>query len=198
LGYDSVVRAAGLLVMLAPAACVREPARAVCPKIAAGDLVVTEIRGPQTREDAGGSWVELYNASGITIDLIGLRVRFRQLTDSKNGGTPILVRRSLLAAPGSYTVLGLFDDTDPPTHVDYGFLDDYEGGWIAQGAIEVESCDASIDHAQYGPLPRMGTYSLGGAPDANRNDLAASWCTDATQVGTTAPGTPKSANIACP
>jgi len=201
LGYDGAVRAAGLVVMLAAAACAREPAEAVCPALVAGDLVVTEVRGPQVPEDASGAWIELYNASGGPIDLLGIRVRFRSLQDAKAAGIPILVRRSLAAAARSYTVLGLFDDADPPPHVDYGFLGDFsahERAWVDQGAVEVETCGALIDHAPYDLLPDKGTHSLGGAPDANRNDLPASWCTDATQVGATFPGTPRSQNIRCP
>jgi hypothetical protein len=203
LSYDTAVRAAGLLVMLATAACTRDPAAELCPQLAAGDLVVTEIRrGPQSSADTGGSWVEIYNASGHAIDLLGLRIRFRDVQEDEDAGVPILVRRSLEAAPGSYTVLGLFADTDPPPHVDYGFLDDFSAAdrtWVTRGLIYVESCGARIDASlQFEALPGMGTFSLGGAPDANRNDLTDSWCTDATQVGTSFPGTPRSPNITCP
>lgn len=202
-GYDIAVRAAGLLGMLATAACAREPAEAVCPELAAGDLVVTEVRGPQSPADAGGAWVEIYNASGRTLDLLGVKVWFRDIQDKdKYAGIPILVRRSLLAAPASYTVLGLFDDMDHPAHVDYGFLGDFnvsDRSWVIDGLIYVDACDAQIDAStQFKALPRMGTFSLGGMPDANRNDQPTAWCTDATKVGTIFPGSPRSPNIACP
>jgi hypothetical protein len=191
------VRAAGLLVTIAAvaAACARDPAEAVCPPLVDGDLVVTEIRGPQDPEDASGSWIELYNASGGEIDLAGVRIRFRRKDGSSE--IPVLVRRTLPAPAGAYTVLGLFDDTDPPAHVDYGFLGDFKGSWLGAAAVDVEACGARIDRAIYDALPDMGTFSLGGAPDAARNDLPASWCTDATQVGPAFPGTPKVRNIAC-
>jgi hypothetical protein len=99
-------------------------------------------------------------------------------------------------------VLGLFDDTDPPPHVDYGFLGDFNSSdrsWVTDGLIYVDACGAEIDAStQFKALPRMGTFSLGGTPDANRNDLPTAWCTDATKIGSTFPGTPKSPNIACP
>jgi len=189
------VRAAALLAMLAPA-CAREPAEAVCPPLVAGDLVVTEIRGPQAPDDALGPWLELYNATGGAVDLAGVKLRFRLRDGSLE--IPVLVRRSLEAAAGGYTVLGLFDDADPPPHVDYGFLGDYEGSWLSPAFLDVESCGTRVDRVVYDALPPMGTFSLGGVPDANRNDLAASWCTDATQVGATFPGTPRSQNIRCP
>jgi hypothetical protein len=199
LSYGSAVRAVGTLVMLAaaaPAGCVRDPASDLCPDVAAGELVVTEVRGPQSPEDADGSWIELYNASGRSIDLAGLKVRFRR----KDGSTeiPILVRRSVPAAADSYTVLGLFADAAPPEHVDYGFSADYRQGWLSSAAIDVESCGVRIDLAQYDSLPDQGTFSLGGAPDADRNDAPASWCTDATKVGSVYPGTPRGPNLACP
>jgi hypothetical protein len=194
--YDSSVRVAGLLLTLPLAGCAREPAEAICPELAAGDLAVTEVRGIQMPEDSAGPWVEIYNAGGRDIDLIGTKLRFRRKDGSSE--VPVLVRRSLVAAPGSYTVLGLFDDTDPPPHVDYGFLGDYPGTWLAAAALDVEACGARIDRAIYDSLPRMGTFSLGGAPNADRNDFPASWCTDATQVGTSFPGTPGNPNIGCP
>jgi hypothetical protein len=195
-GYDLAVRAAGLVAILAAAACVRVPAETVCPPLEAGHLVVTEVRGPQSPADPLGAWLELYNASGVAIDLAGTQVRFRRRDGSSE--VAILVRRTLEAPAGSYTVLGLFDDADPPSHVDYGFLGDYTGSWLEAGAVDVEACGTRLDRALYDSLPPRGTFSLGGVPDANRNDLPASWCTDQRQVGATFPGTPKSPNLGCP
>jgi hypothetical protein len=196
LSYDDEVRGVGLIVLIAASACTREPAEAVCPPLSPGQLVVTEIRGSQDPEDTWGSWLELYNASGRAVDLAGLQLRFRR--EDGSAEIPVLVRRSLEVAPGGYAVLGLFDDADPPPHVDYGFLGDDRGGWLAAAAIDVEACGAQIDRASYGPLPARGSYSLGGAPDAERNDLPTSWCTDATQIGPACPGTPGVRNIGCP
>jgi len=207
------VRVAGLLLTLPPpraaqaaavvsaalalaAGCMREPAQAVCPELAAGQLVITEIRGTQNPKDSAGPWIELYNASGRTIDLIGIRLAFRNGTGLPSGEA--FVRRSLPAAAGSYTVLGLFSDADPPPHVDYGFFLGNGETWLDDATLAVETCGTKLD--QVGPysLPRMGTYSLGGAPDANRNDFPTSWCTDRTLVGPTFPGTPGAPNVACP
>ncbi|HWO17690.1 MAG TPA: hypothetical protein VNO30_02905 [Kofleriaceae bacterium] len=190
------MRTAGLFALLAPAACARVPAERVCPPLEPGHLVVTEVRGPQTPEDPLGAWIELFNASGVAVDLAGIKVRFRR----KDGSSEIsvLVRRSLPAAPASYTVLGLFDDDELPSHVDYGFAGDHAGEWLGAAAVDVEACGTRLDRAVYDSLPVRGTFSLGGVPDANRNDLPASWCTDGRQVGATFPGTPKSPNVACP
>ncbi|MBA2538711.1 MAG: hypothetical protein H0V17_03675 [Deltaproteobacteria bacterium] len=169
--------------------CARDPVDAVCPEIDEGALVVTEVRGPQ--DDQDGPWIEMFNASGATIDLAGTKIRFRRKDGSSE--IPVLVRRSLTVGAGEYTVLGLFFDADIPAHVDYGFLDDFEGSWLAAAAIDVETCGARVDLATYDALPAGGTYSLGVAPDADANNLPASWCTDVTVAGT-----PGAANNACP
>jgi hypothetical protein len=169
--------------------CARDPVDAVCPAISEGALVVTEVRGPQ--DDMEGPWVELFNASGATVDLAGIKVRFRRKDGSDE--IPVLVRRSLTVGAGEYTVLGLFFDVEIPAHVDYGFLDDFDGSWLAAAAIDVETCGQRVDLAIYDVLPDVGTYSLGGPPDADNNTLPASWCTAATVAGT-----PGAANNACP
>lgn len=175
--------------------CARDPVDAVCPAIAEGDLVVTEIRGPQ--DDQEGPWVEMFNASSGTIDLAGTKIRFRRKDGSSE--IPVLVRRSVTVAPGDYVVLGLFFDVDivadgTPAHVDYGFLDDFDGAWLSSAAVDVETCGALVDRATYDALPDVGTFSLGTMPpDADSNNLSTSWCFDPTVAGT-----PGAANNACP
>jgi hypothetical protein len=179
----------GVLLLLV--ACTRDPVDAVCPDIVEGNLVVTEVRGPQEPEDTEGPWIEMFNASGGAIDLEGTKIRFRVKDGSSE--TPVLVRRSLSVAAGDYVVLGLFLDTELPAHVDYGFLDDFSGSWLSAAAIDVETCNMLVDRAIYDVLPDIGTFSLGGDPDAESNNLPTSWCTD-----TASAGTPGAANTACP
>ncbi len=180
-----------LLCALTASGCAREPQDRVCPELAVGDLVITEVRGPQTGDDTLKPYVELYNASGHGVDLLGTKVRFRKKDGS--GEIDVLVRRTLVAEAGSYTVLGLEDDADRSAYVDYGFVNDFTGGWLSAAAVDVESCGARVDLATYDSLPRNGTYSLGVTPpSADTNDLPISWCTDATT------GTPQQANVACP
>lgn len=182
------------LLGLVAAGCARDPIDAVCPAVAEGDIVMSEVRGPQTPADLDGPWIEVFNASGATVDLEGLRIRFRD-----RGGTgeiPVLVRRSLPVGAGEYAVLGLFlDDDMRPAHVDYGFLDDYDGTWKRSAAIDFESCGGTIDRVTYDALPPVGTYSLDGTaePDSEANNLTTSWCFDPTPAGT-----PGEANFVCP
>jgi hypothetical protein len=179
----------GLLILSVAVGCARDPEPAICPSIVEGDLVVTEVRGPQ--DDLEGPWIELFNASSASIDLAGIKVRFRRKDGSAE--IPVLVRRPLAVGSGEYAVLGLFFDAEVPAHVDYGFLDDFEGTWLGAAAIDVETCGQRVDLATYDALPEVGTYSLGGEPDADNNNLPTAWCTDATPAGT-----PGAANNACP
>jgi hypothetical protein len=199
LGYDTAVRfgPAVLCVLVAGTGCVRDPAEAVCPEIGIGDLVVTEIGGLQTGSDTLKPWIELYNASGSTVDLLGIRIRFRRLTGEENGAA--IVRRELSVAAGSYTVLGLAVDPVEQTYLDYGFAADFHTAWPSSAAINVYACDQSIDQIKYDSLPNMGTYSLGAMPPTEEaNDFPAMWCTDATSNDNSFPGTPQRANTACP
>ncbi|MDB4962399.1 MAG: hypothetical protein JWP01_2398 [Myxococcales bacterium] len=192
------MRLAGLFVTsLALVGCTRDPAEEVCPDIADGDLVVTEVGGGQMGNDTLHEWIELYNASGRTLDLLGVKVRFRRIDGSSE--VSILVRRELPAAAGSYTVLGKDDDLDLDGYLDYGFASDFTTSWLGAAAVDVEACGTKVDRARYDSLPRTGTYSLGVTPPtAEANDLPANWCTDATVNAGSFPGSPQKANAACP
>ena len=177
------------VVVLCIASCTREPI-ADCPTgFAEGDLVVTEVRGDA--DETNGSWVELFNASGGTLKLEGLRILFRKLDGSDD--TAVIIRRPLNVAAGGYVVLGRYFDGAAPSHVDYGFLDDFDGSWLDAASIDVQACAKRVDEARYSALPTDGTYSLGTAPDFESNDIPDSWCFDATPAGT-----PGAANTPCP
>ena len=186
-----------LLASLALVACTRDPETRICPDVAVGDIVVTEIAGKQTGDDTLVPWVELYNASGTTIDFEGLRFRLRKLD-----GTEIdtfLIRRSLSVAAGDYAVLGMAPDGGNENYIDYGFGPDFAASWPSAAAIDVISCDLQVDKAQWPDLPNIGTYSMGKSPPTSElNDFPANWCTDATPNIGSAPGTPKRMNHACP
>lgn len=194
LRYSMQVRVIGISVAALAAGCVRDPVAAECPQnVDVGDLVVTELRGPQSPEDALGTWVEIYNASGASVDLKGIKVRFRKKDGSSE--VPIIVRRSVTVAPGAYAVLGLvLDDANLPTYMNYGFLGDFHVGFLPAAAVDVEACGTRIDRAVYDVLPKTGTYSFGiSPPDADANDIPINWC-----VNDVSEGTPQQANPVCP
>jgi hypothetical protein len=190
------VRGATLVLLLA-SACVRDPDDSLCPEVGAGDLVITEIGGEQTGSDTLKPWIELYNASGRSVDLAGLKIRFLRLTGEIS--TDTIVRRSLVVAAGAYVVLGLAVDDDRPAYTDYGMSADFHVSWPTQAAVEVQSCGTRADLVKYTSLPKVGTYSLGtNPPTVEANDLPANWCTDTTTTAGSFPGTPQKANTACP
>lgn len=189
-----------LSILLSLGACTRDPEEALCPDVAVGGLVVTEVRGPQMMADpADHEWIELYNASGKALDLEGIRIRFRRKDGSNE--IPVIVRESVSAPADSYVVLGLFlNDANRPAYVNYGFASDFTQSWLAAAAIDVESCGVRIDRATYDVLPKQGTFSFTGAktPETNDNDDLRNWCINGAMTGTAYPGTPQGANPACP
>jgi hypothetical protein len=188
------VRALGITVAtmaLVPAvACTRDTV-GECPDVSPGEVVITEFRGAQTGDETAVIWLELFNTSSGSIDLEGMKVRFRTI----DGGTdiPVIVRRPVSLPAGGYGVLGLVPDDSLPDFVDYGFSGDFHQGYLAAAAVDLISCDTLIDRARYDNLPKAGTYSFGGTPTADNNDDPTLWCTNPTSTGT-----PKAANPPCP
>jgi hypothetical protein len=184
--------------------CAREPLEYICPDVAAGDLVITEVRGPQSGSDTWGEWIELYNASSNQIDLEGLHVRVRRI-DGGSDETVIVRLPGVTVGAGSYTVLGQFDMDSPPDHVDYGYILDMSSGLPDSAAVEVMACETEIDQVIYRNLPSQGTWAFDGAyatPNAEDNDDDAAWCNDDVDIMDPMelgiPGTPGTANLLCP
>lgn len=188
---------------VALAGCVREPLEQICPAVAPGDLVITEIRGPQSGSDTWGEWIELYNASSGAIDLEGLQVRVRRL-DGGADATIIVRLPGISVGAGEYIVLGKFVPQEEPDHVDYGYVVDMESDLYDSAAVEIMACDVEIDQAIYRNLPSQGTWALDGAitPTAEANDDDAAWCNDDVDIMDPMelgiPGTPGAMNLVCP
>ena len=182
---------AALTILVVIAGCARETAPRLCPDLAPGELVVSEIHGTPSPADGNPEWVELYAVTAT--DLEGIKIRFRRLDGSSE--IDVLVRHSVPVAAGDYAVLGLVDDAALPPYMDYGFLADFQQGWLSAAAIDVETCTELVDRAQYSSLPGSGTFSLGtNPPDATANDDTGAWCDDTS----TANGTAGQPNITCP
>jgi hypothetical protein len=199
----------GLAVVLLPA-CDREAEPLLCTEVAAGGLVITEIRGGALT-DTDGQWIELYNAGGAPVELQGLAVDLETLGGDVDR---VLLRRAHAVAPGDRAVIGKFADDAPPAHVDVGW--GTTGAIASRGAVSI-ACGARIDRVPYGvnpepqpplpdplpsglplpdasahedtnppsqpPSPRRGTYALGlDPPDAVGNDAFDAWCVDSTET----------------
>ena len=200
--------------------CVREAEPFICPPLLEGELVITEIRGPQAGgNDTYGQWIELAYLGADSLDLRGTTIRMRKLDGS--GEVNLRVRvPSLEVAPGEYVVLGHHGPElgDIPEYVDASFFADFfsnPGGGaplrprdLYDGAVlEVEACGAVIDSVVYRDLPDLGTWSLDGdvAVTEENNDDETAWCNDLVepmeegpQLYIGVPGTPGEANRPCP
>jgi hypothetical protein len=176
-------------------ACERDPLEVDCPDVAIGGLVDTEVRGDQVGDgDDQGEWIELFNGSGSTIDLVGLRVILKTLDGSSI--EDFTVRRPLTVSAGSYVTLGRFATNQEPTHVSYGYADELDRAINSTGAIELVACGVEVDQVVYMSLPGTGTLALDGdlAPSAVDNDDQANFCVDAAGAGE---GTPQQENPPC-
>jgi hypothetical protein len=189
------------------AGCVRAPDESVCPPAGAGDLVITELRGEQADGDTWLQWVEVYNGTGVELDLEGTELELVRVDGSDR--YRVLVRRSLPLAPGGYAVIAEGSDAGRPAHVDYGAggdLDQDRNGagdpFPVSGFVSVSACGVEVDRVVFDALPDDGTWSLGATPpSASANDDAGAWCVDATasddptQLGR--PGSPGAENRPC-
>lgn len=188
------------LVVVASAGCSRPPLGEFCPDVSEGELVITEIRGPQTGGDNRGQWFEVYNATDRELDLRGLRIEFYNLQGAvPSPGRPILVRaEDLVVSPGEYVTFGHHDPLSLPAFVDYTFITDYFiadeptdeeeallvefglepedfGGRVPKdlersGRIDLIACDTLIDRVRYEDLPAEGTLIFDGDLEPNALD----------------------------
>lgn len=182
------------------AGCSRPPLGEICPDLGEGDLVITEIRGPQTGGDNRGQWIEVFNASDEAVDLRGLRLEFYDLQGKQPApGRPMIVRtEEVLVEPGGYVTFGHHEPDRVPEFIDYSFITDYftvpsldseevetllELGLepedfedraakdlVSAGRIDLVACGELIDRVRYESLPSAGTLSLDGRLDPSAED----------------------------
>ena len=191
-----------LVALVALPGCERDPA-GICPPVEQGDLVLSEIRGPQSGDNSYAQWIEIFNASSRSVDLTGLTVIMNELDG--NGSRRILVREGgVLVEPGEYAVLGRVMSGREPDYISYGYEFDFSGNLYDAAVIEIDSCSTRIDGVRYQALPEQGTLVFDGAtaPDALLNDNPAAWCIDSAEdpdstINFGVPGTPGSDNPVC-
>ncbi len=171
--------------------CSIQATKHICPNLAAGELVVTEMRGVQQGADSFGQWIELYDArtTGEPLNLRGLQLHLSAGDLTKE--FRIIVRGDLESAPGDFIVLSNDEPSQPlPAFVDYSFFSDFfsvqtleDDNGVAirevvtpavlkgKGILSVVACsDEPIDTLVFPNLPTEGTWALQGEPSSERND----------------------------
>src|SRR5688572_13258681 len=136
----------GVAALCAATACARDAEVERCPDLAPGDLVVTEVRGPQEGSDTYGQWFELYAATDGEVDLEGLHLEVRSVDGAD--AVDVIVRAPLVVAAGGYVVLGRVLTDDAPPHLDYDLDVDYpyDGtAFIVAGTVTARACDVVVD-----------------------------------------------------
>jgi hypothetical protein len=161
-----------------------------------GDLVISEIMAnPDFCADADCEWVELFNASGGSVDIDGLILE-------DDGGNLATVTGGSIMAPSSYIVLAIGDSGS------WGYSgftpDGYYGSTMALGnsgdQLHIANGAGTLDSSFAWSGTRAGeSYSLEPAAlDTVSNDDAAQWCFAASAIGSTGDlGTPGAANDSC-
>lgn len=166
--------------------------------IAVGELVVTEVMyDPAAVDGDFGEYVELYNASGRTLDLAGL-------TLEDDDGDGMTVSGSLSVAANAYVVFG----ASANTAANGGFDADYawEAGSVKLGN-EGDSAIVSLGGTVIDEVTWLEETSPGGEGeaigldprklDAGSNDSMDNWCGQDSTFGDGDEGTPGAANDAC-
>ncbi|MBN1335036.1 MAG: lamin tail domain-containing protein [Deltaproteobacteria bacterium] len=166
--------------------------------LVAGDLVISEIiQNPGAVGDTYGEWFEVYNASGLDVDLNGLAI-------SDLGSDAHAVAGSVVVAAGAYVVLGIEDDltVNGGAPVDYEYADFYLGN--SDDEVVLSNTAGVIDSVAWDdgatfPDPSGASMTLDPAAlDADSNDEGANWCEATSTFGDGDLGTPGGVNDDCP
>ncbi len=174
------------------------PPPAPVDTILPGQLVINEVlQNPLAVADGNGEWFEVYNASGVTLELEGLVIR-------DDGGEYHVVSQPLTVGPGGYLVFGV--NADPATNggvsVDYEwnagiFLGNADDELILENALGVID-RVAWDGGTTWPDPDGATMTLDpGYRDATSNDDGGYWCFATSPFGAGDLGTPGAGNDPC-
>ena len=168
-----------------------------------GDIVVTEfLAAPTIVADVAGEWVEVYNASGTTMSLLGFEIH-------DDGADSHVIDENIVMPPGTRLVLARNADylTNGSVLAAYEYsafvLDDPADQVVLSfNGVEVDRVEYDLTLYPAGtPGHSLGWDQSLGAPDPLLNDDTASWCHSGTPIGipgATDFGTPGGANDPCP
>ncbi|MBW2224036.1 MAG: lamin tail domain-containing protein, partial [Deltaproteobacteria bacterium] len=170
-----------------------------CEDLAPGDLVITEVHANPDGSDGDGEYIELFNATGASLNLDGLTLA----TSRADGASPKshrLVGGSVDAE--GYFVVGNAPVGSIPAHVGYSY-----GGALgslrnSDAVLSVRCGDMLIDQVRYERTVDGRALELDGrlVPDHELNDDANNWCATPEGVddfSTGNFGTPGASNSLC-
>lgn len=197
-GVGVRLRSASAWLGVALAACAPEVAHGEACRVAAGELVFTEVFADPLGPDAGREWIEVYNATAAPVELAGLSLRHSREDGSR---AKVHVLRPFVLGAGEYLALGNAPPELAPPYVGYGYgveLGELQNG--ARGRLELACGPVVIDEIVYRPVRQSRSLALDGgdAPDAVANDEPGRWCdTSAREVEPGAFGSPGAPNEDC-
>jgi mono/diheme cytochrome c family protein len=164
-----------------------------------GDLVITEVmQNPSAVSDSAGEWFEVYNASGMDIDLNDL-----EIGDEDNWSTTTVVGSTMVLA-GQYIVFAEESDivTNGGVSADYDYSSSFALGnssdelILSVGGLIID--EIWYDNGATFPDPSGASMSLSGdAMDVLLNDDGANWCEGVDAYGDGDLGTPGAENSVC-
>ena len=189
------------------AMCVGE-AESICSldcgggEIGLGALVISEImNNPAAVNDDSGEWFEIYNASGESINLSGLRI-YHQAGDA---GAVHVIQASLQVPAGVYVVVGNNENfsSNGGILVDYGYGTDINlsnnTDYLALATAEDLLIDeTSWDKANLNPNGKSRSLDPGSLNAASNDDDTNFCAAQSTIAGSEDRGTPGAANDICP
>ncbi|MGC6510504.1 MAG: MopE-related protein [Myxococcota bacterium] len=164
-----------------------------------GDLVVTEVmHSVSAVPDYRGEWIEVYNNSGVDVNLDGL-----VLTDGVQSTT--INRSNFVVTAGSYVVFGTrYSNLNGGASVQYVYpnsqlrLAGNEQVSLVAGSVTLDT----FDWDSGGSYPAALNTSLSLSPSvlsASGNDTSSNWCLPSSTYGSVnLYGTPGAANDSCP
>lgn len=168
--------------------------------IVAGDLVVNEVMiNPITVSDSYAEWFEIYNSSGVDININGLVLRDKD-TDTYTIAKDVIVYAddvALLVPNDSPSRNGGLPKADATyTRSVFRFDDPSDEIYLYNGVEYIDQVKWSASTLAEGYSRTLSAA----AQDTVSNDTSANWCAGATAYGTTTTnyGTPQATNDACP
>lgn len=163
-----------------------------------GDLVITEVMANPEGNDEGNEYFEIYNATGATVDLTGLRLEKAAID---GGDVEQHIMTGTTIDSGAFVALGGVLQEFRAPYIAYGYGTGLGSRGLpnAGGQLSVHCAGTEIDRVFYGDATSGHSQGLDGniTPDHLSNDDIANYCDATTEYATGAFGSPGASNEPC-